>query len=371
MSEKTIGMPKQAGGQNFGIDALRILSMMMVLMLHFLGFGGLLGAASGSPNYYVSWSLEAISIVAVNCFIMISGYLAVDSNFKVKRIIQIWLQVVFYSFGITLCCFLFFDIDVTKIQFIKSLLPVSTSAYWYVTAFFGLAFFMPVLNGGLKAIHGGYFSSLVVVLIVFFSFIPSMLNKDPFATKFGYTVIWFMVMYVIGYYIKSEKPFAKTKAPLFLLAYVFFTTITLLPKLMQIQPDGHWISTIVGEGQSLQYTFPSVLLGSIALFLFFSRVKIKGRVWTKLIAFFAPLSFAVYLIHMQPIIKIQFLTGSSTFLLNASPNVALCASIAIVIGLFVAMCLVDYIRSWIFKIMKINVLSEKAVAAVSKKLIRE
>lgn len=52
------------------------MAMMMVVVLHYLGKGGLLPdlTAPLSVQDMVAWLLEAFCIVAVNVYMMISGY---------------------------------------------------------------------------------------------------------------------------------------------------------------------------------------------------------------------------------------------------------------------------------------------------------
>ena len=52
---------------------------------------------------YVYWWLEALAIVAVDVFILISGYFLVKSNFKAKNVFEVaingvWIYSVFFTF---------------------------------------------------------------------------------------------------------------------------------------------------------------------------------------------------------------------------------------------------------------------------------
>ena len=57
------------------IELLRIIAMLMVVMLHYLGKGELLPTVSLRMDVtgYVAWILESLSIVAVNVYVLISG----------------------------------------------------------------------------------------------------------------------------------------------------------------------------------------------------------------------------------------------------------------------------------------------------------
>lgn len=84
--------------RNYGIDFLRMISMIMIVMLHTLGHGGILRSVSFlSVHYQIVWLLEVIAFGAVNTYAMISGFVSVDSHFKISNILILWLQVLFYG----------------------------------------------------------------------------------------------------------------------------------------------------------------------------------------------------------------------------------------------------------------------------------
>lgn len=84
--------------RNYGIDFLRMISMIMIVMLHTLGHGGILRSVSFlSLHYQIAWLLEVIAFGAVNTYAMISGFVSVDSHFKISNILILWLQVLFYG----------------------------------------------------------------------------------------------------------------------------------------------------------------------------------------------------------------------------------------------------------------------------------
>ena len=95
--------------RNNSLDLLRIISMMMVVSLHFFSHGGLVCGAlvEGTANWYLGESVHAFSIVAVNCFALSSGYILINIKYKFSRIITMWLQVFLYSAVITSIFFIF------------------------------------------------------------------------------------------------------------------------------------------------------------------------------------------------------------------------------------------------------------------------
>ena len=82
--------------RNYGIDLLKIISMYMVVQLHVLGCGGILGNCEKfSFNYYVAWFLEISAYCAVNVFAMITGYLMVEKKINRFKIIPFMAYCIF------------------------------------------------------------------------------------------------------------------------------------------------------------------------------------------------------------------------------------------------------------------------------------
>ena len=88
--------------RNYGVDALRILSMLMIAVHHITTHGGLLKSRElFSFGYDSLVFLEMTVLCAVNCYVLISGYVGVYSRHKYANLAALWLQVFLYSAGIT------------------------------------------------------------------------------------------------------------------------------------------------------------------------------------------------------------------------------------------------------------------------------
>ena len=132
-------------------EALRVLAMFFIVIYHCLthGVGGDYGfstvRAVSVSNLLFSDLLLVFSSIAVNLYVMISGYFLVDRNFKLSRIVRTWVVSCFYLFAITS---LFMSLSLKSFNILtlgKSLFPISTDAYWFVTQYIGLLILSPFL----------------------------------------------------------------------------------------------------------------------------------------------------------------------------------------------------------------------------------
>ena len=100
--QMTIPKPKKAQ-RMANLELLRCIAMMMVIVLHYLGKSDLLVDLTENPLGSVgmtAWFLESFCIVAVNAYMLISGYFLCMSTYKPGRLIKLYLQVWFYSVGV-------------------------------------------------------------------------------------------------------------------------------------------------------------------------------------------------------------------------------------------------------------------------------
>ena len=84
--------------RNVSLDILRILSMFMIVLLHTMGDSGVLDKASGEGvlTIFSVRYVFMLSEICVNSFVLLSGYFLVSSKFRVKKLLELWLEVFFY-----------------------------------------------------------------------------------------------------------------------------------------------------------------------------------------------------------------------------------------------------------------------------------
>lgn len=155
--------------RNYGIDFLRMISMIMIVMLHTLGHGGILRSVSFlSVHYQIAWLLEVIAFGAVNTYAMISGFVSVDSHFKISNILILWLQVLFYGILINTVFFFLLPESRNTSGWIQALFPVTRKEYWYFTAYAGVFFLSPFINQMFRNLSEKQIKLYSVLLLSYF-----------------------------------------------------------------------------------------------------------------------------------------------------------------------------------------------------------
>lgn len=237
-----------------GLDVLRNGSMLMVVLLHVSGVGGLLAALpAGSLRWWALWGLEALCSCAVNCYGLLSGYLGVGHRHPLSRLGSLWLQAAFYSAALTVLFGLLDPGSLRVRDMIAPFFPVLNGTYWYFSAYFALFLLMPFLDSVLTALSPASAKRLVLALIAVFSLADFISPEEIFSTRGGYSVAWLAVLYLLGGCLRLHPPARLPRPWLLLAGYVGFSLLALVGKTFGVSQPG----TFFKWGTLLSYTSPS------------------------------------------------------------------------------------------------------------------
>lgn len=342
--------------RNYGIDLLRIVSMLFVILLHCLGHGGVLeNVGFLTPQFRFAWLLETAGYCTVNCYALISGYVGLNSRTRLSNLIMLWLQVAFYNVGFALLGMLWRDEGFVLQTFLEAMRPVSTRAYWYFSAYVGLFFFIPLFNTAVQSMEKKQLQWSLTGILLLFSVYVTQLNQDVFLLKYGYHALWLMILYLLGAYLRKYDVFENVRTGLWLLVYVGMVLLSwgvLLWNNYQYGPEpGKPLLNLVG------YTSPTMVVAGAALLLFFSRLRIP-KFAEKLIRFVSPLTFSVYLIHENALAREEWITGKYVDLAFYPIHRMLLKLGFVCVTLFAVCISIDYIRSLLFKWLHLKKLAE-------------
>ncbi len=280
-----------------GLDLLRVISMVMVIVLHILGQGGILDAAeAGSPVWYAAWGLECLCYCAVDCYGLLSGYLGAGRRRSFARLGLLWLEVVLYS----LLFYLFFRLRspelVEKQHLIRALLPVLTRQYWYFTGYFGLMLLLPLLPAAAEPKDSPQATGRVLILLLFFCALPTLLNTDAFHLRGGYSTLWLLLLYLMGTALRGSRFFHRLGTLPLLLVFLLCFCLSFYTRHHPVTIP--YVSTFT----LLNYISPTVTVSAICLLLLFRRLRVREGPGRKLLSGLSQTSFGVYILHTNPLL---------------------------------------------------------------------
>lgn len=350
-----MGDSVSSGKRHYGIDALRILSMFMIVSLHILGKGGVLeNTVLFSKQYHAAWFLETAAFCAVNCFALCSGFVGIQSKFRYSRIVLLWLQVIFYTLTIALLFSILSPELVTKDSWFNSFFPIMTGQYWYMTAYFGMFFFIPLLNSIVDTVPRRQMKFFMLAVFVLFCTLPNILQADPFQLNGGYSMLWLCILYIIGGYIQKYDIIDLMKrrtAAIGFFAAVFFTWAS---KIAIERITLHYFAEPEFGSTFLDYTSPTILLAAICLFIFFAKTEYRNKAVTKIISVFAPAALGVYIIHVNPFLFHHHLKGFAASFANDNFIIMTIEVLGSAFIIYSICSVIDILRIKLFQLLKIS-----------------
>ena len=185
------------------IELLRVIATLMVTTLHALGHGGVLEQYEFStPDYILFWTFETLCYVAVNVFVLITGYFMVTSEAKPSRLIKLYFQVEFYSILCLLAAKYIFHQSIGLKSILNTLFPFTSGFYWFVSSYAILIALVPLLNIFIKSLNQKQHLMTVVLLMALFCVIPTFMFWSRDILGNGYSFVWFIVLYITAAYIR-------------------------------------------------------------------------------------------------------------------------------------------------------------------------
>lgn len=350
-------------GRNYGIDLLRITSMFSIVLLHILGEGGVgRHVVPYSSNYYSYLTLRFLNEFAVNAYAMISGYVMCKSKPKLSRLLLLWLEVVFYSAGIS-ALFILFDrpsIPSARAELYSMLLPITGNRYWYMSSYFCMFFLIPVLNAGLEKLSGKEIfrtlAGLFLLICVLGSFNTS--RNDPFAMNYGFSTAWLCILYLAGGACRIHHVHTRVRPAAAIAGVAACVAATVLFK--HGMDVNRWRLSYTLDWMLMSNVSVTYTLTAFFMLMLFARVR-PGRRAQKVIALLSPASLGVYLIHVHPMIWSRFITDRFIPLAGMHWLAMLASAVLIALGIFAACLAVDLARIALFRLLRLSALCERIV----------
>ena len=317
-------MQKEKRQSNY--ELLRIIAMWMVVTLHYLNHTGMLpdGEEQLNGSRIVALLLEAFCIVAVNLYVLISGYFLCRSGFRLLRLVELLGQIWFYVLLIPLAMTILGIETGWLAEGVYGLLPyvfpIQSEHYWFATSYVVLYLLTPILNAAVRSLSRRQLQLTIAGLLLYFGGIKSLIPLQLVTDRFGYDFGWFICVYLVGAYIRGEqtegneqkegnrqKRMEKCRKKGFWL-FIYTASCLLifgwvLAALCVYRKTG---SMAYLMALPFHYNFLPCLTGAIALFLAFSRIRLPEGRLTGFLCSISPLTFGVYLFHEHILIRSQW-----------------------------------------------------------------
>lgn len=294
--------------REINIEALRLILMLMIVMLHVFTVGIKNSTDQHSYLFFLELLLTSFFVVGVNCFVFISGFYGI--HFKLKSLVTLLLQCLFYSISI-LIIFMALGYNIKSINILKAFLPISGGVWWFMSTYVALYIISPIINASFKVLSKNQAITILVGLLIL-NTVSSFIFDNTYIGSNGYSVFNFITIYYLArcinvYDIKLKYPVFAYVISSLLIFFInavlcYLTNKTLLP--------------------ALRYSNPLLLLSATSLFFIFKNIRFSDKF--NIIYKLAPLSLGVYLIHnhnlvwtelVLVIMKIRSLYSESPFLL--------------------------------------------------------
>jgi len=330
---------KKVRQSNF--ELLRILLMLFVVGGHVLNFGtnSLVYNNSlfmGGEDFVISNYLYGICVIAVNTFILISGYFGI--SLKLTKLLKIEFMVLFYSWLIA--CYLVLSRNIDFQLFLKYLMPVISKKYWFVTIYFILCIFAPVLNFLANSFNKWQFSRFLLVISLTYYGVATfayVVNFPQIIPDWGGGIFNFTILYMTGRYIRIYD-FGKKNSYFYFAIFCVFTIFYISMQCLY--------STLLGFSWTnfTQDNSIFVYIGSILFFLAFKNCNIG---YQRLINALSLNCLAVFIIHNDYEVIFPFI--SETFHLGTIHGLKIITSVIYVpIVIYLGCILIEYLRKFVF-----------------------
>ena len=317
-----------------GIECCRIIAMLMICNLHVLGMGGVLDKVGNQKDiyYFLANILEAFSYPAVNIFILISGYVGIYSQFSYKKMSKFWLQIIFYTISITLAFAVFSKSSVTPTEWFYALTPISNGQYWYMSCYFGLMLIAPLLNQAILTMKKELLLPIITGGFIYFSIIPTIFKQDSLGIWRGYSVLWMILLYIVGAIIRKFKYESYFQSWKVILGILLLTSLTFVLYFFNYE---QWRS----------YSSPTVTFQGILIFLLCLSIKNIPPSLEKIVLLLSPLTLGVYLFHVHPLIFRRIIPTIHTLVEEQEFSMFVIIILVMTLVLFFSGAIIEYFRN--------------------------
>ena len=283
------------------IEILRIIAMVLITIGHYFVHGidnGSILVFNGTSFKPIFMQFAILGRLGNAIFILISGYFLVSSKFKLKKLLKIIFQTMFFSVTIYLVTSIYYK-TITPKGVILSFFPILNNVYWFISCYVVLYILSGALNKLLNNLNKKQSLLLCLVLFLLISLIPRSfsyyLTDFSFRNFFGEMAIFIMLYCIGGVIRKYFADLNHSKNWKNLLFALLFLLLMYLEILLYNYANFKNAEKFSGDVYNILYhSNIFVILTAAFLLIFFANLKMKN---IRFINYISSSTFAVYLFH--------------------------------------------------------------------------
>lgn len=336
----------------YSVDLLKIVLAFMVVILHVNadGTGHALSAAMITPWRQLIGGVTILCYPAVNTYVLISGFFMYKLHKSIKQefasLVKLRSSLVFFS----ILGYLFVSYGektFSLVELLKRFFPLIRNVWWFYTVYFALALISPYINKLIDCISLIEYRVLIIVSLLLCSILPMFVGwNDQIGIGYGYSLIWFMVLYLTGAYIYKYVGEIKRGAVPFIRWILLYGMVSVL---IYVLP---WPFSRLGIDITFaMYNSIGVLAQAVCLFMAFYSIEINSMLMKKVISVLGPLSMSSYIMHGQEDIEKVLWEFVKPYNYSNS-SMIIGVWILLALGVFVAGSMIEYIRRKISQISR-------------------
>jgi len=357
-------MTKEKTERNSNFELMRITSMFMIVIWHFIFHSNILAKTSGTLNLIIYFIYIIVSI-HVNSFILVSGYFQYNKKFKPRKIVSLITTTWFYKLIYAIIFSVTGIVTITKTEMLFFIQPFNFNYgfgefYWFINMYIFLYLLSPFINKLIETLSQRQHKTLIIILLIMLSIVPTVTLNSTLNNN-GYTIASFVMLYIIGAYFGKYKlrenyhfkNFSKNKYQLLLLVlFIISIFLAITPKIITDYFENSTIEILsyvkyLFGLKLIDYISPVIILESVLYLLLFETFDFKSKFINKV----ASLTFGIYLVHENNFL-VKFLYDRLPISVNGViyPNVIIKMLLYSII-IFIVSAIIEYIRQLISKLI--------------------
>ena len=258
--------------RNSNVELLRILCMLMVVVLHFNNNGANTGIVNMPPTLTTSLSwgflVESLCIVAVNCFVLISGYFSI--SLKLRSLLKFYLQCFFVGLFSYVLYTLVSPASMSLTLVLERFWAFTHNGWWFVVSYLGLMLLSPLLNravDGMSSKQLGWSIASFALVVLYLGWYQQV---EP--THGGCSLLNFIFIYLIGRYVGKWVSLASIQRHRWYWLLGYLLSALSIFGLVMLRYHCEMSVRYVFD-----YNHPLVLTAALMLFLFFLSFTFQSK----------------------------------------------------------------------------------------------